>query len=138
MSTLIVPRKAINVVAASADPKQAILDTVGDLSGIEVIGDRVLMGTFIRPEKTKGGIFLTDSTKEEDIWQGKVGLVLKWGPDAFINPETGESYAQSVKVGEWAVYYGGDAKPVQVNNFPCRLIRDSLILMKVTDPMAIL
>lgn len=138
MSSLIVPHRSINKVAAAADPKQAILDIVGNLKGIEVIGSRVLLGTFIRPEKTTGGVFLTDSTKEEDVWQGKVGLVLKWGPDAFKNPETGLTYEQVVEVGEWGVYYVGDARHIQINKLPCRLVRDTQLVMKVTDPMAVL
>jgi co-chaperonin GroES (HSP10) len=136
--SVVVPHKAIGLVSTATDPRKAIQTIVGDLSGFDVIGDRVLVGIFMRPEKTKGGIFRPDANKEEDVWQGKVGLVLKWGPDAFKNPETGEVYDQAVNVGEWGVFFVGDGRPMQVNEMPCRVIKDTSFVAKIQDPMSVL
>lgn len=135
---VVIPHKAIEVISTAADPRKAIQDMAGDLSGIELIGDRVLIGIYMRPEKTAGGIIRPTVNKEEDVWQGKVGLVLKWGPDAFRNPETGDYYEQDVQVGEWGVFFIGDGKPIQVGQMPCRIVRDSSFVAKVKDPMSIL
>ena len=102
---VVVPHKAIEAISTSKDPKKTIQELAGDLDGIEVIGDRVLVGIYMRPEKTAGGIIRPTMNKEEDVWQGKIGLVLKWGPDAFRNPETGELYEQDVNVGDWVGFY---------------------------------
>jgi co-chaperonin GroES (HSP10) len=92
----------------------------------------------MRPEKTKGGIIRPDANKEEDVWQGKVGLVLKWGTAAFQDDaEYHFADADKVQVGEWAVYNVVDARSLMVNGFPCRLLRDASIMMKVDDPNSI-
>lgn len=128
------PHKAIKFVAqASGDPKRDILKTVGDLSGVDVMGEMVLIGIYIRPEKTAGGIIRPDSNVEEDVYQGKAGLVLKWGPNAFRD-ETGEFYEQNAPLGSWCVFKVGDAWSLNINGYPCRLVRDTSIKMTVKDP----
>lgn len=132
--TVIVPRRAINAVAASADPKKAIINAAGSLSGIKhILKDDVLIGTFIRPEKTSGGIIRPDVNVEEDVWQGKVGLILKFGVDAFKDTSD-YTFSTIPEIGDWAVYFVGDARQVTVNGYPCRLVRDINIRMIVTDP----
>lgn len=136
--SVVTPFKAIEAITKSQNPKQAIIDFVGDLSGFEVMADRVLVGIFMRPEKTAGGIIRPTSNKEEDVWQGKVGLVLKWGPNAFMNPDTGDLYEQSVSVGEWGVFKVGDGWQLEVNKMPCRMIKDTNLIAKIKDPMMVL
>jgi len=136
--SLVLPHKYIQAVAASGDPKKVILETVGSLDDIEIFGDMVLLAIYIRPEKTKGGIYRPDSNKDEDIWQGKVGLVLKWGPDAFVDPESGNLYDQVAQEGDWCVFKVGDAWNLQIKDIPCRLVRDTNIRMKIKDPEAVL
>jgi len=136
--SLVLPHKTIDDIARSDDPKKAILDAVGDLSGVEIFGDMVLLGIYIRPEKTRGGILRPQANVAEDVWQGKVGLVLKWGPDAFVDPESGILYDQVADVGEWCVFKVGDAWNVTIKGLACRLVRDSNIKMKLKDPEAVL
>lgn len=136
--SVVIPHKFIESISKALDPKQAILDFVGDLSGIEVIGDRVLVGIYMRPEKTAGGIIRPDTNKAEDVWQGKVGLVLKWGPDAFIDPETGERYQQTIEPGEWGVFFVGDGKPLEINKAPCRMVKDVSFVAKIQNPEMVL
>ena len=135
-------RKAIEEVSTIHDLKdrtQAIIDKVGDISGVEPMYNMVLLATYVSPNKSKGGIIMTQNTVEEDVWQGKVGLVLKLGRDAFKDsPEEGVYfYGQRVTLGEYVVFKVGDAWQVAVNGWPCRLVRDSSIKMKTTDPRII-
>lgn len=131
--SVVIPRRSIGVVAASTDPKEAIVKQVGDLSGVRVLKDDVLIGTYIRPEKTSGGIIRPDVNVEEDVWQGKVGLILKFGLDAFIDTDD-YKFTTVPEAGDWVVYFIGDAKALTVNGYPCRLIRDVSIRMIIDDP----
>ena len=136
--SVVTPFKAIEAITKSTDTRKAILDFIGDISGYEVMGDRVLVGIFMRPEKTKGGIIRPDANKEEDVWQGKVGLVLKLGPNAFINPDDGSLYEQRVDVGDWVVFKVGDGWQLEVSKMPCRMIKDTNFIAKIKDPMMVL
>jgi co-chaperonin GroES (HSP10) len=138
MTSVILPRQALDAVSQSADPKKAMIDAAGDLSGIEVMGNMVLVATFVRPSKTRGGIIRPDSNVEEDVWQGKVGLVLKAGPLAFASDDEFDFGDQNVSVGDWCVFKVGDGWQLTVGQWPCRLVRDSSIRLKVNDPSIVL
>lgn len=118
--------KNIVALAQASDPKTAIRKAVGDLSKEEVCSDLVLVGTFFRPEKTAGGIIRPVDNLKEDAFQGKVGLVLKLGPDATGGPV--------IKEDDWIVYSVGDAWSVAINGMACRLVPYDRIRMKVSDP----
>ena len=135
--SVVTPYRAIEVITKAVDTKQAIINFIGDLTHFEVMGDRVLVGIFMRPEKTKGGIIRPDSNKDEDVWQGKVGLVLKLGPNAFINPDDGSLYEQRIDVGDWVVFKVGDGWQLEVNKMPCRMIKDTNFIAKIKDPMMV-
>lgn len=136
--SVVIPAKFVEAISKAHNPRQAILDFVGDLDGIEVMGDRVLVGIYMRPETSKGGIIRPDVNKVEDLWQGKVGLILKLGPNAFINPETGEKYEQALKEGDWGVFFVGDGKPMEVNGAACRLVKDVSFVAKIDNPEMVL
>lgn len=131
------PRRAIEEVSKSLDPKSAMLDKVGDLAGVDVMYNMVLLAAYIRPSTTKGGIIRPDMNVEEDIWQGKVGLVIKLGPDAFEDDADTKFNGQRASLGEWVVFKTGDAWQLTIGDWPCRLVRDSSIKMKVSDPSTI-
>ena len=131
----VIAHRAIEVVSRATDPKQAILDLVKPkLADIDVLYNMVLVATYIRPEKTQGGIIRPTVNVQEDIWQGKVGLVVKVGEQAFVDDDAIRFYGQKVNVGEWCVYRVGDAWSLNINDYPCRLIKDSAIKLKVRDP----
>ena len=67
----------------SNDRKTGIMKDIGDLSTFELFNNQVLVAVYVRPKKTKSGIYLPDATVDEDKIQGKVGLVIKEGPLAF-------------------------------------------------------
>ena len=114
-----------------------IVASIGSLDDIEVYGNRVLVGIYIPPEKTAGGIILTDKQRDENQYQGKVAVVLKKGPLAFENDRNVDFKGQDVKVGDWAVYRISDGFPLDVRGVHCRLLEDTDIRMRVTDPLMI-
>jgi hypothetical protein len=135
-------RKAIEDVANIHDLKHkiaAIRRKVGDLSGVDVMFNMVLIATYVRHNVSAGGIILTSNTVEEDVWQGKVGFVLKCGPDAFKDdPDQGVFFnGQSAEEDDWVVFKIGDAWQLTVGDWPCRLVRDSSIKVKTRDPKII-
>ncbi len=126
--------RVIELVSASKNPKLEIIKLIGDLSSVNIKFNMILMATYFRPEKTAGGIIRPDANKAEDEWQGKVGLVMKLGPKAYISDEDTDFGGEKVDVGEWAVYRIGDTWSLNINGYPCRMIKDSSIKMTVKDP----
>lgn len=126
-------------LSAATDQKKELTKLVGDLSGVNILSNRILVGIYIEPEKTKGGLFLATSTVKESVFQGVVGLVLKKGVTAFRDEPESNTYfhSQDVKVGEWVVFRTGDARRVQINGVDCRMVDDTLIDMIVADPNCI-
>lgn len=116
----------IEAISQAKDPKQAIIDAVGDLSKESILWDLVLVGTYIRPEMTKGGIIRPKENVAEDAYQGKAGVILKFGE--------GVDNIWNLQEGDWIAYSIKDGMSVTLNETPCRLISYEKIRMKVSDP----
>lgn len=114
-----------------------IRESIGDLSGVSVMHNQILIGIWMRPEKTAGGIFLTDKTIDEDKWQGKVGLVLKKGPMAFVSEGNTDFHGQDVQEGDWVIYRVSDGFSIDIRETHCRLLEDVHIKAIVVDPSII-
>ena len=52
------------IMAHEVDPKQKLLKEIGDLSKVEIFNNQVLVAVYIRPQKTKSGIYLSDKTTD--------------------------------------------------------------------------
>lgn len=126
------------------DPKLELLGKVGDLSNVEVFGGDILVAVYMRPEKTRSGIILTDNLREEDKFQGKCGLVVKMGPTAYV-AEDGTKF-RDIKEHDWVIFRASDGWPVTLNSANsvsskdaviCRVITDINIRMRVSSPDAI-
>ena len=120
------------------DPAQSVRDAVGDVSTIEITGVQILVGTYLRPEKTKGGILLTDKIRDEDIYQGKVGLVLKVAEGAFVDGPDAKFNGFTVQPGDWVFYRVADGFSMSINGHHCRLLEDVHIRGRVPNPDIIL
>ena len=122
------------IMEHATDPKQKLLDDIGDLSALEIFINQILIAIYIRPNKTKSGIYLSDQSREEDKVQGKVGLVVKKGPAAFVD-ETSEWFKDiTVDVGDWVVIRPSDGWAITVNNVLCRIVDDTAVRGKVDAP----
>lgn len=104
------------------------------LEQFEVFHNQVLVAIWLRSEKTAGGLILPDSVRDEDKWQGKVGLVLKKGPMAFKSDSRNNFEGQDVAVDDWIMYRVSDGFPVDIANVHCRLIEDIHIKARVATP----
>lgn len=116
------------------DPADVIKEEVGDLSDVEIFHNLILVGIYKRPEKTQGGIILTQKTQAEEQFQGTVGLVLKVGPAAFKDDANNKFYGQAVKEGDWIVYRTSDTHKCAINGTICRMLEDSLVKLRVPHP----
>lgn len=117
-----------------ADPKKELLEKIGDTEGVDVFNNAVLVAIYVRPNRTKSGIYLTDKYTDEDRIQGKAGLVVKKGPRAFVD-ERGEWFADAdIKEGDWVIFRPSDGWAINVNGVACRLIDDVAIRGKVDQP----
>lgn len=129
------------------DPKQEIIDKLGDLSGVEIAQNEVLLAIYMRPEKTAGGIILTHNSLKEDRYQGKVGLVVKIGSGCqFVrqSQDGTRTFGIDIKLHDWVAVRTSDSWTLDVNTdpralkleefVPCRLVFDDQIRLRVAAP----
>ena len=127
------------------DPREDMLRRAGNLESVEVFGGDILVAIYKRPEKTKSGLILTSNTLSEDVHQGKVGLVLKMGPTAYLDDDGGRF--RDIKEGDWVVFRPSDGWRVTLNTLQgtyskddtvdCRIVSDASVRMRVSDPDSI-
>ena len=116
------------------DPKTTILNTIGDISTLEIFNNQILVAVYLRPQKTKSGIILTDNIRNEDKYQSKIGLIVKKGPEAFVD-ETGSWFkGLNIDVGDWVIFRPSDAWQMDVNGVTCRILEDTLVKGRVVNP----
>lgn len=116
------------------DPADTIRAAIGNLDAIDLFQNQVLIGIYIRPAKTAGGIILADQTRDEDLYQGKVGLVLKKGPIAFADDDRVSFHGKTAEVGDWIVFRPSDGWALSVNKVACRVLQDVHVRAKVASP----
>lgn len=137
---------------ANLDPRAALLESAGPLTDYEIFHNLVLVATYIPPPiKMKGAMgedvefHVPDATLAEERFQGKMGLVLKCGPLAFVDDNLARFGGVEVKVGDWVMFRPSDGielfikdhKGKRRDGLSCRLLEDTLIKGRVTDPSLI-
>jgi co-chaperonin GroES (HSP10) len=116
------------------DPRELILQALGDIEKFKVFHNEVVVAVYLRPEKTKSGIYLPDQHRDEDRHQSKVGLVVKMGSEAFDDPNGNWFRGMDVKLHDWVVYRPSDGWTITVNNVLCRALKDTNIRGSVPHP----
>ena len=120
------------------EPAQDLKDKLGNLDDVELFQNQVLVAVYVRPEKTKSGIYLTNQTRKEDEIQGKVGLVVKKGPTAFIDPTNSWFDGIEVDVGDWVFFRPSDGWSITLHKTPetvlCRILDDVNVRGRVSHP----
>ena len=122
------------IMQHDVDPKKKLRDEVGDLNNVEIFNNQVLVGVYIRPQRTKSGIYLTEKTTDEDKYQGKIGLVLKKGGSAFVDPDNQWFADIEINEGDWVLFRPSDGWSVTINGVLCRVIDDHAIRGRVDQP----
>jgi len=104
-------------------------------------GYRIMVAQYVRPEKTKGGIILTDTTRKEDVYQGNVGLVLRLGNDAYRDVERYPN-GPWCSEGDWVLWssYSTQGRRIEVSvpggkdKISIAFLNEDEILGTVSDP----
>lgn len=99
--------------------RQRLLEMVGDLSGFSVNMNRILIAVWERPQKTGGGI-IRPAGYNEDRYQGVAGIVLRYGPLAYVSDEV-VRFAENDKppLHSWVVFRKGDGFRVPIRAAQC-------------------
>jgi co-chaperonin GroES (HSP10) len=122
------------IMAHDGDPKQKLLDEIGDLSQVELFNNQILVAVYVRPTKTKSGLYLTDKYADEDKFQGKVGLLVGMGPAAFQD-DSGQWFNDaSFNLHDWLVYRPSDGWSITINGVLCRMLSDTQVKMRIPTP----
>lgn len=124
----------------SDEEKAAILGAldVAEIDDSLLMGSRLLVAKWIR--RSEGKIQLTTATRNEDKFQGKVGLVLKVGPLAFEDDATHDWRGQRARPGDWVLFGYGDGtdfdyRPAGTHDhIPCKLLGEGDIAMVIPRP----
>ena len=126
----------IKAVSEAEDPKREIKKWVGSTKGHRLIGDRCMVATYARPERTAGGIILSDNVRQEDLYQGTVGLLVLLGDAAFKYDGSYAFSGEPPKLFDWVVYRPADGFQVAFNKASCRIFSSDSIIGVVSNPLA--
>ena len=104
-------------------------------------GWHVLVLQYTRPENTRtaGGIILSAATLKEDEYQGRVGLVLALGPDAYADRSRYPNGAW-VKPGDWIAWprLAEASSRMAMGNLTLAVLADERVILSGVDPNAAL
>jgi hypothetical protein len=122
------------------DPKQELLRELGGLhERIELLGSGVLVAVYVRPERMAiGNLVLPEKYRDEDLHQGKVGLVLKAGPIAFEDDATHRFGNRIPTRGEWVVCSVGETFAFMLGKVKCRVVEDVSVRAIIDQPDIVL
>jgi co-chaperonin GroES (HSP10) len=125
----------------AVDPRDELRAKVGmSLDDVAISANNVLVAVYKRPEKTAGGIILTDQNRDEDNYQSKIGLVLKVGPTAFDYDPTDDQWGfqfLDVREGDWIIFRPSEGWALDLKGnetVRCRMLADTAIKGKVLNP----
>ena len=122
------------------DPREDLFAKVGELPPGLVWKNQVLVAVYQRPDvKTSGGLFIPQTNLEEDKFQGKVGLVIQLGPQAFVDTNDWV-FDEKAALGDWVWFRASDSLAMTLNTglstkgVLCRAIDDDKIRGRVPHP----
>lgn len=122
------------VMEHAVDPKKKLWEELGDLSNVEIFNNQLLVAVYLRPEKTKSGLYMPDKHRDEDRIQSKVGLVVKKGNDAFNDPEGKWFNGYTIDQDDWIVFRPSDGWSITVNGVLCRILDDINVRGRIDHP----
>lgn len=126
------------------DFKRRVFASVGDLSQYDILGERVLVATYVPPERTKGGIIRPNANVNEARFSSPTGLVLKLGRAAFKYDGQYSFEGTPPAVGDFVQFGVSDAREFFLgpkgaivshdHGVSCRLLRSESIYAVIDDP----
>ena len=100
-------------------------------------GWRILILPFKMKEKTKGGIFIGESTLEKQQVASQCGNVLAIGPHAYQDKERFPD-GPWCKVGDWVMFARYAGSRIKIEGGEVRLLNDDEVLATIDSPEDIL
>lgn len=130
------------------DPRLEIIKRVGDLSWFRLRTNQILVAIYIAPPERQYRnmkLLVTDKTRDEDRYQGKIGLIIKMGPTAFVDDEQTHFLPEDkAALHDWVVFRASDGWQLTLTGDgseetkqPCRVFVESDIRAIVSDPDAV-
>jgi len=122
------------------DPKSFLLDRCALwMASVEEFHNWIITATFYMPTYdliagTSVKLFRPETTQDEALWQGKVGLVVGKGPLAFKNAPGIDFCGQDIAIGDWVQYDIMEGRQFTVDRIHCRRLKDTQVVMRVSDP----
>ncbi len=145
-----------------AEATQQILMALGDLDELELFGKQVVVASYIRPQRTPKGAYVSMKSLEEDAIQGKIVMIVKAGPEAFhgtadyIASTFGEGRPVP-KPGDWMILRPQDGTMISLmgdgskhakakdhrgdeidlydwDGWPCKIVTDEAFIGRVRQP----
>lgn len=119
-----------------------LLDEMEAETGIRdlpvILGYRILVKVYIRPEKSAGGVVYADQTREEDNYQSSIGKVVGMGPQAYAGTlASGEPRFPDgpwCKLRDWVLVPRYDGAAFKFAGVWFIAIPDDKILAVIKDP----
>ena len=96
-------------------------------------GYRILVIPYYPKERTKGGVYIPDATRDRESFATVVAYVVKMGPDAYKDADklpTGAYCSEK----EWVLMGRYAGNRFKVEGLELRLINDDNIIAKILDP----
>ena len=99
-------------------------------------GWRILVLPYAIPNKTKGGVYMSDETIEKNRLATNVGYVVSVGPDAYKDQEKYPNGAWC-KQGDWVMFGRYAGSRFRIVDGELRVLNDDEIIAVLDDPTAI-
>jgi len=128
------------------DFRKLVMKQLGDISDeeLEIYGSRVAVATYLAPERTAGGVYLPQKSVDEDLYQGKIGVLIKVGNTAFKYDGVGHwnekdgAPGRAPKIGDYVVFSPHSGiRNMGIRGNHCRIMFDKDIEGRVGDPAII-
>jgi co-chaperonin GroES (HSP10) len=96
-------------------------------------GYRILVIPYYPKERTKGGVYIPDATRDRESFATVVAYVVKMGPDAYKDADKFPTGAYCSEK-EWVLMGRYAGNRFKVEGLELRLINDDNIIAKILDP----
>ena len=100
-------------------------------------GWRILILPYLGAERTKGGVILSDQTREREQLATVCGYVVATGPDAYGDTNKFPE-GPWCKKGDWVIFARYAGSRLKIDGGDLRLLNDDEILAIIQDPTDIL
>ena len=99
-------------------------------------GDELLVALTTQEEKTEGGVYVPEEWREREELAGITAMVLRVGPDAFVD-ETRFPSGAYCKEGDWIIMKAYSGFKVEILGQQFRLSNDDCVRAVIEDPRGV-